>query len=163
VGDTNNYSDCTACTSTYDLKHDGDSYFYCTDYCPSGWDASGGGSSCVLPTDKKVLSYLFNAPTVQYGNSGSAGSDFDVQPNLEATNGSGSPAKDRGLYFNGSAAAPGYVNIPGLQLSHTFAVHSWVLLKATGATQTIFSKDRNVFTASDKNLLLLTVNTDNKM
>jgi hypothetical protein len=71
-------------------------------------------------------------------NDGSAGAPLDLAPENVLT---AYPAKDRGLYFDGSS--DGGVRISGLVLSHTFAVHTWVLLKTVGVPVTIFSKDKN--------------------
>jgi hypothetical protein len=106
----------------------------------------------------KILSYNFNVPKSPITNDGTA-TGFALTPVIDGS--SGHPAKDRGIYFD--SASNGYIIISGLFLNHTFAVHSWVLMKANTVVMTIFSKDRNVFTASDKNLLNLIVNASNKM
>jgi hypothetical protein len=64
---------------------------------------------------------------------------------VTATNDAASayPAKNRGIHFDGSAN--GFIEIPGVQLYHTFSIHSWVLLKAR-KSHTLLSKDRNDFT-----------------
>jgi hypothetical protein len=105
------------------------------------------------------LSYSFNAPTTTYTNGGvSAG--FTLTPTK--ANPSGHPAKNRGIYFDGTA--DGNIPIASLFLSHTFAVHTWVLLKDNTTVMNVFSKDRNDFTPStDKNLLNLQVNASKKM
>ena len=69
------------------------------------------------------------------------------------------PIKDRGLHFD--ATLDGYVPIPALMLPHTFAVHSWILLKSIGVDHTIFSKDRDTF--GDPDLLRLYINSSDKL
>ena len=82
-------------------------------------------------------------------NSGSA-SGFTLTPTR--VNPAGHPAKDRGIYFDGSS--DGFITIPALRLPHTFAVHAWVMIEQTGIDGVIFGKDRNDFTpASDRFLV----------
>jgi hypothetical protein len=59
-------------------------------------------------------------------------------------NPAGHPAKDRGLYFDGTS--DGFIPITDLALSHTFSIHFWALLKANNKAMTLLSIDRNDFT-----------------
>jgi hypothetical protein len=70
------------------------------------------------------------------------------------------PAKNRGLYFDGSS--DGYLTIPSVLLYHTFSIHAWVMTKADpGAEQTIFSKSRPA--ALDKPLVRCGIDADYKV
>ena len=62
---------------------------------------------------------------------------------------SGHPAKDRGLYFNGTDDT-GRMTVSSLLLSHTFAFHTWVLLDESN-THTLFVKDRNDYASAGAN------------
>ena len=119
-------------------------------YCPSGYN----GAACTLTGgDELALSYSFNHPRNAFTNAGSA-SGFDVTSVVVAP--AGNPAKNRGIYFDGTN--DGHIPINGLLLSHTFSFHSWVLIKSLTAEITMFSKDRNDFTpATDRQQLRLSV------
>jgi hypothetical protein len=89
-----------------------------------------------------------------YANSGSFGTN-DLTPVRTAP--SGMPAKNRGLYFDGSSQA--YIPVANCILSHTFSVHFWALAK-DGADHTLFSKDRDTAVAGELPLLQLAISND---
>ena len=150
VGGTDDFGDCSACPSgSNDLSDDG-SFEYCTTYCPTGFNTSSG---CALdPGSELVLSYDFNKPFKTFSNDVS-GVPLDITPTVDGP--SGRPAKNRGIYFDGTNN--GYIEIPGLLLNHSFSFHAWVVFFA-GSDITLFSKDRNDFDpATDKQQLELTL------
>ena len=144
------------------FKSSSTSEHFCVLLCPTGY-TSTGAPDCVVPStlaDQLILSYDFNAPLETYVNVGSQSGSFDLTP--VRVNPSGHPARNRGLYFNGTDHA--YITIGSLVLSHTFSVHTWALMKANNTDMTIFSKDRNVFTSgTSKQLLDLSVSSTNNM
>ena len=136
VGGVPDYNDCIECVAgSYNTSPS--TYKYCTAYCPIA-HTTGSGDTCTLPTDQLVLSYMFNAPLTSYENTGSAGVSYNVTPTR--SNPSAHPAKDRGLYWDGTNQ--GYIEIPSLLLPHSFSVHTWVLMKGNYSDMTIFAKDR---------------------
>lgn len=135
-GGLSNYSDCSACSAgAYDISPYG-AFKYCTTYCPSGWFEDPAISCTAPPVDKMVFSVDFNAPLEVYPNGAFTGNAFDVTPTRVAP--SASPAKNRGLYWDGLAA--GYVEIPSLLLGSRMSIHSWVLLGDSTSVCTLFQK-----------------------
>jgi hypothetical protein len=109
-----------------------------------------------VASDVLAVSYAFNIPSTTFANTGSGGSGLDVTATVAAP--AGNPAKNRGVYFDGSSH--GFVEIGGLLLAHTFAFHSWVFVKETpyATDLTLFSKDRDDFVpATDRFQLRLSV------
>ena len=139
VGGTNNYSDCTACDagSIYDLAASGASFKYCTAYCPTGYDGASA-PACTIATDAdaSIITFNFNKPTQDFTNAGVLTTAFDVSVTFAAP--SGSPAKNRGLYFDGTN--DGFIPLAPFTLNHTFSIHAWALVKAVGSDMTLFSK-----------------------
>jgi hypothetical protein len=82
-----------------------------------------------------IFSVNFNAPLTTYSNNAFTGNAFDVTPTR--VNPSAAPAKDRGLYWDGTEE--GYVEIPSLLLHNSFSIHSWVLIKDGTVTCTLFT------------------------
>jgi hypothetical protein len=87
-----------------------------------------------------TVSYDFNKPTTTWANTGNGGTGLSTTSTVVLA--AGNPAKSRGIYFDGTN--DGYVQIPGLLLSHSFSVHAWVFIKESPITSdlTLFSKDR---------------------
>jgi hypothetical protein len=151
-----NYADCTACIAgKFEISPAPGSYKYCVDVCPTAYTA-GAAPSCTIPGTLLVLSYSFNVPAKTITNDGSAGATFNILPTRDAPG--GNPAKDRGIYFVPGKTA--YLDIP-IILPHTFAVHSWILMKVATTKKVILAKDRNVFTG--KSVLNLYINATDKL
>ena len=91
-----------------------------------------------------IISYDFNVPSSTFANSGSGGT---LSATSTIVNASGNPAKNRGVYFEGTD--DGYLSIPAFTLNHTMSLHAWILLKTIGTRKTIFSKDRDDFDPAD--------------
>jgi hypothetical protein len=124
-----NYSDCTACnTGTLDTAPDGAAYKFCIPVCPTGF-ATADGSCTIAEGELEILGYGFNAPVNVFANAGSAGEAYDIA--VMRVGSAGHPAKNRGLFFNGSTN--GHIPIPDLIMGHSFAFHHWVLLKEVKA------------------------------
>ena len=150
-GGLDDFSDCTECMAgTNDIDATSDSY--CTAYCPTGYT----GGLCTLPGGSEmILNYNFNVPATTFANSGATGSTHDLTTVVIAP--SGQPAKNRGIYFDGTN--DGYLSVPDLLLGHSFSVHSWVL-PYLGTDLTLFSKDRDDFNpVTDQHHLRLSINT----
>jgi hypothetical protein len=157
VGAQDDFSDCTACPDSgyNDISGASLNFKYCVNYCPTGYKVA----DCTLEAGKEMaLSYAFNVPALTFANSGHAGT-LDITSTVDAP--AGNPAKNRGLYFNGSN--DGFVEIPGLLLSHTFSVHAWVKI-ATLGDLTLLSKDRADFDpATDAQHLRLSINASGEL
>jgi hypothetical protein len=136
---------CLECDPNYfDVGRIDSEYTLCSTMCPSGYIGEG----CEPPTGRgpPITSYNFNAPRPSFPNLGSAAIQ-DITDAFLVDNGtSGIPAKNRGIHI--SPGRPGYIATPGLLLSHTFSVHSWVLQKQKG-TMTLFNKSRVVILGLD--------------
>jgi hypothetical protein len=133
-----NYGNCSACKAgAIDISSD-DDYKYCMITCPTGFT----DPSCTMPSNgEKILHVNFNKPGTSYANSGSAGSAMNLSAVVDGS--SGYPAYARGLHFNGSTN--GYLRVPNLIKSHTFAVHAWVIAKSLTGPICLFSVDRDDF------------------
>ena len=97
----------------------------------------------------------FNIPNDTFVNSGSSSGAIADVTTIIGGAGAGSPAKYRGLWFDGSNN--GLVDVSALILNHSFAVHSWVL-QASADAMTIYSRDRDDFaTATSHQHLKLSI------
>jgi hypothetical protein len=125
------YDTCSACVTSGVNNISPASYAFCVAYCPTGYNPIG----CVAPTtdaEKLLLSYSFNTPAVSFTNDSTntyTNSSFTLT--VTRVNPAGHPARKRGLYFDG--ASNGFIPVSGLLLSHTFAVHAWILVDVSGA------------------------------
>ena len=148
ASETGNYAACTGCSAgTFNTSTA--SYFFCTTFCPTGF-TDAGAPSCTAPSTQAqqvIASYDFNVPTVTFTNAGAAAGAVTLS--VTRVDPSGHPAKDRGLYFNGTDDT-GRMTVSSLLLSHTFAFHTWVLLDESN-THTLFVKDRNDYASAGAN------------
>jgi hypothetical protein len=111
------FRDCYACTAGY---HDiaptvssGTQYKYCVPECPTGYST---GPCQFNSSTELILRWDFNFPIIEYTNSGEGGFTFTVNAGI-------SPAKNRGVYFDG--ASDGFIVMNGLVLSHSFMMMTW--------------------------------------
>jgi hypothetical protein len=103
------------------------------------------------------MSYDFNIPSNSFAGIGSVGSTLIST----IDNSAGHPAKNRGVYFNGTDN--GFIEIPSFTLYHTFSIHAWVIVAGGNGDRTIFSKDRNSFANTDENCLIVGIDTSGKL
>jgi hypothetical protein len=151
----------------YNINGESSDWAYCIDHCPAGFRASvkDGEDFCSVGANgAKILQYSFNIPNSFYKNEGVGGTSLGT--NSKQAGSAGHPVKDRGINFNGTT--DGYIEAPAdLVLFYSFSVHAWVLLNAApedGALATIFTKDRNKWTAADSgNQLLFAVDKNLKL
>jgi hypothetical protein len=137
---------------------------FCVASCPLGFiDDPDNVGRCKI--DKElVVEYDFNIPMTTFANKSVIGITKAATTTLDGV--SGHPARSRGVYFNGTNK--GFIKIDGgVQKSHTFAIHAWVMPKDLTNEIVIFSTDRNVNTTADdltKNRqFVLSIDTDGLM
>jgi hypothetical protein len=87
-----------------------------------------------------VVSLNFNVPADVFVNQVTEITDTPITADSEwDSSESGYPAKNRGLWFNGTGSA--YVLINGFVLNHSFTIHTWILLKDNSDVMPIFELD----------------------
>ena len=89
------FSACLECSPGYiDIAPSGSSYKYCVAECPSNFT-----ENCEFDgNNAKLANWYFNVPSTEYQN-GAVNSEITLNTITEAP--SGSPAKNRGIYFDG--------------------------------------------------------------
>lgn len=142
------YTGCSGCENHHkNISTDSLNYQYCIKKCPTGFGTTASDTyNCVLQAAAGlVMSYNFNIPSQAFNNGTGLDQSLNLvkDTNVVSTTGSGYPAKNRGLSFDGSGDA--YVVFPKFIIHHTFSIHFWALPKTTAAAgklNTILSKDR---------------------
>ena len=150
---TSGFSVCLECEPGYlDIAPPGASYKYCAPECPANFT-----TDCKFDLLNDVLArWNFNFPITAYQNTEEPSV---ITINTVTVAPSGSPAKNRGIYFDGDKDA--YIQISNFVLSHSYSLITWCLAfdRSDGNLQfgdggTVFHKVDTTI-AQDSNSIML--------
>jgi len=114
---TSGFSGCVQCSAGYiDIAPAGAGYKYCVLECPSCFT-----DDCQFdPTQATLANYDFNIPLTTYVNS-VANNKITLITKTSVP--SASPAKNRGIFFDGSS--DGCIELSGFTLYHSYSIITW--------------------------------------
>lgn len=113
------------------------SHFYCTNYCPTDFDTTGGNPNCAVPAGAVLIfSGVFNDFANVWTDNGIT---VTAKPAVTVSTGI-KPAFERGQYFDGS---DNYLELSAFKLYWSFTITGWLRLDNLNKEYTIFEKSKD--------------------
>ena len=142
------FSGCLGCTESYvDISPDGTSYFYCYAECPTNFDSNCNFSESFA----MMFAYNCNVPSTTFAN---LTPNSVIEYSVVNINTSGSPAKNRGMYFDGQEDA--YIQVNNFVISHSYAYVIWCL-SFRGWRGTLFHKVEHSLVGAENDVMFAKV------